>query len=265
MDIFILAFILPASVLILARLFFAFYYPLNIGIYFAETANHTPYQADAETTRKFFIFNSLIFTISFLLLSILIFLPAVAYLYNLPYLLSYFPVTYKYLLISYFVWFMTLIAAGYIFGHGFYDALTYSGIKANFYYISLDQTFLTLKNAPARLIRAFELLFDNEEKVKARMKMHREIAKEYHEKREKEIFKEVLKRGQENLDKMSEARKKKGNLGVFLFNLNHHGLDIVSFPFAPIITFYLIIVDFFVSVSMSSQNKTPEETSDTTK
>jgi hypothetical protein len=256
MNTIIIFFLLPALIIFLARQFFAFYYPLNLGIYSSSYAHHAPYDADHETIRIFFIVNSLLFVFSFLLFSALFFLPAISYLYNLPFLLEYFPIISKLLIIFYIIWFLSLTAAGYIFGNTFYDAFENLKIKGTFYFNNLSESYRALKDSPGNTWSSIQCIFDNEKKSIARWEVHKAVAKDYaheHNDKQKAILKEVFKLDKSRLAELKDSRKKHGHIGVLLHNIKYSGSTIVYFPFMPALMFYLITIDFLISIFSSEK------------
>jgi len=251
MDIFILGFVIPFLVIFMARYLYAFYYPINLGIHCSDLTNHHPYVAGESAAKNFFIFNSLIFTISFVLFTLIIFLLTIYYLYSWPTLLVYVISIYKFLIISYLLWFSSLVAAGYIFGNGFYDALSYAKIRSTFYYINLDQSYGALIHSPNAFLNSFSLLLEDEQGVKKRIKLHGDMAKEYKKNGDIEssnCLEEAVELNKKKAIKMAEIRKKWGKFGIILHNIADHIGNIIFFPFAPALFLYVIIIDFFVSI-----------------
>ncbi len=251
MEIIILGFILPAFVVIMGRYLFAFYYPINLGIFCTRWISRTPYEIDKDTAKTFFIVNSIAFTVSYILLSLLVFLPAVSLLYSFPSLLDFVDILYKALIIFYLFWFFSLLAAGYIFGQAFYQALSNLEAQASFYFINLDLLYNALISIPSRFANSLGLIFDNEKKVESRIKLHQGISKELKKSGEPEksiYLEEAVRMNKNKIAKMTRIRKRWGTPGVIAQNILENIGSIIFVPFAPAILFYLVIVDFLVGL-----------------
>lgn len=251
MNILILGFLLPALIVILVRLIFGYYVPMSIGFYFSDNANRTPFEADVHSVGKFCLLNNALFMFGFAFLSGLFILPTVSYLYSYEIIMQYFNTTAILAIVFYVVWFLSMVAAGYIYGRGFFDTIRNSDAKGKFYYETLCDCYFLLVDSPSKLLNSLSLFFDNEQKIQKRIALHKKLAREYAQAGEKKFsgyLKKAVKENTNLICKLKKIRSTKGTLGVFVFNLATHWDHVVFFPIVPALTFYLILIGLFANL-----------------
>jgi len=254
MNIVILYFLLPALIVVLARLVFGYLFPMSIGFYFSDNANRVSFHADVSTVSTFCYLNNTLFTFCFVLFSALFILPTVSYLYAYEFIMAYFNVTLILAVIFYMIWFLSLVAAGYIYGRGFFDTIQDTDVRGKFYYDNLYEGFYILIQSPGQLINTLSLFFDNEQKIMMRIKFHKKMAKEYDKAgkpKHSEYLKQAVKRNFEIIEKIKHIRSTRGSFGVFIYNVKSRWEHVVFFPIVPIASFYLVLIGLFANLSPS--------------
>lgn len=168
---------------------------------------------------------------------------------------------------TYFFWLLTLFTTGYLYGRDIHDCIFASDAETKFYYATLDANYKIIIDLPRLFWQYLTLIFDNEDKIKDRIKLHKSIAKDYKKEGNKMAVKcldGAIKINENELIKYGKMRKKHGHWSVFWYNLKEQiGKIFYAFITVPFL-FYLTIIESFVSIfpSLSKQFESNEESKD---